>query len=160
MADGVEFRIEGLDAALRNMRELGPKLRRKGLRRAVSRGARIVRRAAVEGAKRVDDPKTPSKIWQNVGMQYSARDSKAEGGVVYRVGIRGGARATTEPGGRGGVTFHWRFLEFGTSKMAAKPFFRQALASNVERVTSEVVKALDKEMDKLAAESRSAGGTG
>lgn len=158
MADGVEFRIEGLDAAIRNMRELAPRLRRKPLRTAVRRGALVVRRAAVANAKRVDDPETPSAIWKNIAMAYSARESKREKGVVYRVGVRGGARVSDVPGGRGGVTFHWRFLELGTSKMAAKPFMRQALSQNVERVTDEVVTTLDKELGKLVMANKPGGG--
>lgn len=158
MTDRVEFRIEGLDSALANMRTLGPKLRQKGLRRAVSRGARIVRRAAVANAKRVDDPETPSAIWKNIAMAYSARESKREKGVVYRVGVRGGARVSDVPGGRGGVTFHWRFLELGTSEMQAKPFMRQALSQNVERVTDEVVTTLDKELGKLVMANKPGGG--
>jgi HK97 gp10 family phage protein len=51
-------------------------------------------------------------------------------------------------GNPGGDTFYFRFLEFGTSKMAARPFIRPALSQNAQRATDVVVESLNKEIDK------------
>ena len=151
MTDGVEFRIHDLDTVVDTMRGMAPRLRNRGLRTAVRRGAMIVRRAARANARLIDDPETRAAIWRAIGMQYSRRESKRENGVVYRVGVRGGAREAGQARDSA-ATYHWRFLEFGTSKMAAKPFMRRALADNVQRTTNEVVTALTREIGKLANE--------
>jgi HK97 gp10 family phage protein len=46
--------------------------------------------------------------------------------------------------------FYWRFLEFGTSKMRARPFMRPALQENVGRATDVAVGELNKALDRLA----------
>jgi len=45
-------------------------------------------------------------------------------------------------------TPHWRLLEFGTEKMQADPFMRQALESNVSTATSEFVGQYKRSIDR------------
>lgn len=152
-----EFEIQGLGNVLQRMRTLAPKLQQKGARTAARKGANIIRKAAQENAKRINDPQTAEDISKNIAVQFASKSSKREGGVVMRVGVRGGARQTS--GGLkgkgnanpGGDTWYWRLVEFGTSRTRAQPFMRPALANNVEKVTSTVVTELNKEIDKLIA---------
>lgn len=171
MAD--QFQIKGLDAVLRKMRMLAPELQKKGLRAAVRKGANVVKNAAIQNAKRIDDPATAKSIAKNIAVQYASKTSRRIGGVAFRVGVRGGARqyANTKDNVRkgragstyktagskanpGGDTFYWRFVEFGTSHSKAQPFLRPALADNVEKVVDTIVSSLNIEIDKIISKGR------
>ena len=45
-------------------------------------------------------------------------------------------------------TFYWRFVEFGTKYMAARPFLRPALHDNVARVIEAMRARLEKGVDR------------
>lgn len=145
-----EFKIQGLESALRKMRGLAPALKKKALRSAGTKAMRPVRDAARAGAKRIDDPASASNIAKNIVTRYDGKASRREGGSVTKVGVMGGARPQK---GRAD-TGHWRLIEFGTSKMRAQPFMRQALANNVEKVTQVFVTSLDADIDKIIAKGR------
>lgn len=157
--DGVRFDIQGLEPILKKMRELGPELSKKGLRVATRKAANIVRDAARRNARTVDDSRTPENIAKNIVVKESGRQSKRVGGSVMRVGVMGGARDLTKHGefkgagkaNPGGDTWYWRLLEFGTSKMAAKPFMRPALDANSDRATEVLVNELNIAIDKQIA---------
>ena len=157
-----EFQIQGLDAVLAKMRALGPGLSAKGARTAMRKAANVVRDAAKANAAKLDDPSTPNRIADNVAVQFASKTLKRTGDIMFRVGVRGGARQysnTSENRGKsrvgksyatGGSTFYWRFLEFGTSKMAARPFMRPALSENVGKAAEVAVVELNKAIDRLA----------
>lgn len=153
----LEFRLHGLDGVLKRMRSLPDRIQRKVARRAVRKGANLVAADARTGAQAIDDPKTAESIARNIVVQESAKLGRAEGGVAMRVGVLGGARAPARAAGEikgggkgnpGGDTYYWRFHEFGTSKMQARPFLRPALAGNIEKatdaITTELIRGLDK----------------
>lgn len=160
MANG--FRIEGLDEALAKMRNMGPKLVKSGLKRAVRKGAVVVQKAAQANARQIDDPDTANSIPKNIAVQYSGPLSKKEKGVAYRVGVLGGAKKVyannrtnrrkgivgQQTGGTGGSTWYWRFIELGTSKMRARPFMQPALANNVDKATNAIVSELGPALDR------------
>lgn len=157
-----EFTIQGLDEVLKKMRAMGPALSGKGAKTAMRKAANVVRDAAKANAAQLDDPNTPNRIADNVAIQFASRTFKRTGDVMFRVGVRGGARQyanTRENRGKqrvgkaystGGSTFYWRFLEFGTSKMGARPFMRPALEQNVDKATNVAVVELNKSLDRLA----------
>lgn len=149
----IEFKIEGLDEVTRKLRALPEKFAVRGMRRALRKGANIVRDAARSNAKRVDDPLTREQIAKNIAVYGGGRRrEKREGGPMMRVGVRGGARHTSGDNGTpGGNTTHWRWIEFGTSEVPARPFMRPALANNLGRVTDTVVQAAKVELDKEIA---------
>jgi HK97 gp10 family phage protein len=142
MADN---RIHGLDAALAKLKNLrDPKKVKASCRAAGTKAMRIARDAARTGARRFDDPETPSNIAKNIVTNYSAKQSRGEQ-VVVRVGVRGGAK----PAKGNEDTGHWRFIEFGSSHNdPAKPFMRPALADNVQKITDAFVAALEPAIDK------------
>jgi len=165
--------LHGLGELLYKLKVLPDNLQRRALASSVRKGAAVVRSAAVANAKMLDDPKTAEQIYRNVAVQFSARQSKLEGGVVFRVGIRGGARRYTStkenvrkgrvgqqyvtPGDRsnpGGDTYYWRFLEFGTSTIGATSFMTRALSDNTERATLVIVEDLSLQLNKLLYQLR------
>lgn len=150
-----EFEIKGLDGVLTKLRTLSPKLQKKGLVAAVRKGANIVRDDARNRAKAFDDPSTPKPIWREIVTRVNGRRGRQEGGVVMQVGVRGGARSdrstrsSNASNDSGSNVFYWRFLEFGTSKMAAQPFMRPALESNTEKATDAIVTELKRQLDEV-----------
>lgn len=151
--------VKGDSAILRNLQRLSTKAGMRALRRALRPGANVVRNAARQNAKQIDDPKTASMIHKNISVQAGGRRREREyGGPVMRVGVRGGARPlpkSADVGLSGGNTTHWRFIEFGTSEAKAQPFMRPAAVSSVERVAAVVSSAAEVELEKeLAKELR------
>lgn len=146
--------VKGLAELSKRIKLLPERFAARGMRRALRRGANVIRDAARNNAKRFDDPLTKEAIYKNAAvMGGGARREKAAGGPIMRVGMRGGARfnpsASGLPGGN--TTGYWRFLEFGTSDQAAQPFLRPALASSAERALSVIVESAADELDKELA---------
>ena len=163
-----DFKITGADEALRKLRDLAPKLQKKALNAAMRKGMTIVKKSAVAGAKRFDDPATAQSIAKEIVVRSNAKRARrmGPGTFLVQVGVRGGAKAYRDnrknrAAGRvgksyegGGNVYHWRFLEFGTSKMRAQPFMRPALEDNVDTVTNTVASELDKAIDKIVAKGQ------
>lgn len=155
-----DTKITGADEALKRLDQLKGAAGKRAARRALRRGANVVLKAAREGAQRVDDPSTPNNIARNIVVRGGgSRNERRAGGVMMRVGIRGGARDMSKygevkgqgKGNPGGDTFYWRFLEFGTQKMVARPFMRRALENNTQAATDAFADALGTEIDKELA---------
>jgi HK97 gp10 family phage protein len=151
------------------------KLTGKFQKKSIKKAARIamgpVKKEAIANAKAFDNPLTPERVWKNITIQEATKSSKRLGGVVMRVGVKGGAKkyASTKAnvragragkkyntlgdnGNPGGDTWYWRFVEFGTSRTPAKKFLRSALKNNIQGVTDRSIAELSRELDKLAAE--------
>lgn len=156
MADQITARLQGLKPVTDKMLGLAPKLRRKGLRKAARQAMNIVRDDAKSRAKAIDDPETAEKIWKNIVTQESGKQGRREGGVVMKVGIRGGAGANQHSkdasGNPGGDTRHWRYIEFGTQYTPPAPFMRPSFSQNLGAVTDRFVSVLSLEIDAASRE--------
>lgn len=159
---GVDVKVEGLAELERKLRLLPQRVGKNATRRALRKGANVIRDIARTNARRLDDILTPESIAKNVAVKGGgARRERQVGGPMMRVGIRGGARNMSKygefngagKGNPGGDTWYWRLLEFGTSKMAARPFMRTAMAQGadgaLQKTASELEKEFDKELAKL-----------
>lgn len=161
VTDFAEFKIDGLDAALATMRNLPMAMRMKVVKPAVRKAANLVRDSARAAALKIDRSETPLKIADNVNVQFASRHFKRTGEVMFRVGVRGGAKAygntkQNRSKGRvgakyvtGGSTFYWRFVELGTSRVRARPFLRPALERNIGAATDVVISEIDKQLARL-----------
>ena len=88
---------------------------------------------------------------------------------MFRVGVLGGAlgkaagdtlglygdkatKSTRKRGsveaGPGGDTRHWAYLEFGTEKAAARPFFQRSLSENAQAATDTFISQMSVAIDK------------
>ena len=56
--------------------------------------------------------------------------------LLLRVGVRGGAKKNDE------TPYYWRFQEFGTKRLPAKPFLAPALESNEQEVYDTLIQQL------------------
>lgn len=155
-------KLEGLDDLLAKLQQLPDRIGNNAMRRGLRKGANVIKQAAVTKARALDDPQTGEAIYKNITVQGAGRKrEQQEGGPMMRVGILGGARDMRKygefkgagGGNPGGDTFYWRFMEFGTSKMAAKPFMRPAMNENdgaaFNAIAADMPAQIDKELAKL-----------
>lgn len=106
---------------------------KKALRSAARKAMNAVRQEARDNA-----PEETGLLDKNFGLLTRAKD----GEVSAKVGIRGGAKENDS------TPFYFRFLEFGTQDMQARPFLRPALENNAEAVIQTVADELRKALDK------------
>lgn len=152
----VEYKVTGMEELTAKLKTVRSDMQRKGGRYALRKAAQVLRDQARMNAARVDDPRTPEDIAKNVVERWDSRTFKKTGNLGFRVGVLGGAKGDAKASGEvkgkgkanpGGDTFYWRFLEFGTSHMAARPFIRSAMNRGQEAVgkfINEYGKALDR----------------
>lgn len=166
-----DTKIHGLDAIKRKLEKLPERLGNNAGRRALRKGANVFRDAARVNAKKIDDPETREQIFKNISVASGgSKREKRVGGVLMRVGVRGGAKQYVQSkdnvrsgragksyqvGGSssnpGGDTWHWRLVEFGTSQSRAQPFMRPAMQSAAGKAAEVAIAALNKEFDKELA---------
>ncbi len=136
---GEVVRIEGLENLKRKLAEVPKAMRKRVLRNALAAGAREVRDVAKRNAPvmtlgtSLKAPyRKPGTVKQAIRVRTSKADRRA-GDVGVFVNVRpakAGQRGAKNPND----PFYWRFLEFGTKKMPARPF--------LQRATSALPKAL------------------
>lgn len=148
----ISVNVQGLAEIERKLKMLPERIGNNAMRRALRRGANVIRDAARANAKRIDDPETREAIYKNIAVAGGGRRREQQaGGVMMRVGVRGGARPLkkgTDTGLPGGNTTHWRFVEFGTSEARAQPFMRPAASSSANAAYQAVAAAAPAEIDK------------
>lgn len=134
--------------------------RKKGGRSALRRAAMVAVVAAQQRAQNLDDPRTSEVISKNIALRWNGRLNKMTGDLGFRIGVLGGSRdysaygeLTTKKGSSnpGGDTFHWRFVEFGTERTAAKPFMRPAVEGNLQEMTDVFISNYTKAIDRAIA---------
>ena len=151
-----QFELKGMDELRRKLADLRGDSAQKAFKSAAGAGAKVIRQAAIANARTVDDSLSPEMIAANIVQRPTPKRYQRNGDVSVRVGVLGGAKAPTGNGSirtagkkplPGGDTYYWRFLEFGTQKMAAKPFMRPAMDKGQE-VFDAFAAQLTKRVDK------------
>lgn len=130
------------------MRELGPRVAKNTLRRAVSSGAAVIRNEAKSRA-----PVATGEMQRDI-MVKRERDTKGQMSATYSVFVRSGRKSRLSGKTRDVQkdSFYWRFVEFGTSKMPARPFIRPAFEAKKDVAVSTIGEALAAGIQKAAAE--------
>ena len=153
--------LKGLDSLLKTMEGVKYETQRKGFRFALRKAAQQVRDQARANARRVDDPSTPASIPANIVERWSNSYNKKTGDLMFRVGILGGAKAPATAVSKSGKekqtgsdVYYWRFLEFGTQKMAAKPFMRPAIQQSAAKVLSTFSLEADRAIQRAIAKEK------
>lgn len=144
--------ITGLDGVQARLRILGNTRKAKNAATRASRKAMtVVRKAAVQNAKALDDKGTANKIWENIAVQ--ATKTRGNDTVLMKVGVKGGAKKRAQSGkpNSGGDTWYWRFDEFGTATQSARPFLRPALNNNIDQVQEDFAVLFSAEIEKEIA---------
>ena len=157
--------LQGVEGLKRKLALLPERLGRNAARRALRKGANIIRDAARANARRFDDPETREAIYKNIVVANGGmKRERRVGGAMVRVGVIGGAQsgkklvhADNKTNRKKGIVgqeyslYHWRYLEFGTSQMRAQPFMRPAMNSQAGAAAQAAMAAMEHEFDVEAA---------
>lgn len=124
--------ISGLKELSEALRELPLRIARNALRGSVAAAAAVIRveakqRAPVSTGPTLPGDPLPGTLKRAIYQKHIAEKSDALTQTFY-VGVRQGKkyRHLGKHGDRSQDAYYWRFVEFGTSKMAAHPFLRPA----------------------------------
>lgn len=151
--------ISGLTELNQALNELPQRLARNVLRGSVAAGAAVIRQEArrraprYEGRVAVGHP-PPGTLKRAI---YSAQARRLSGLLqqVYQVGVVSGKRAKVgqAKAGKTKDAYYWRFVEFGTVKMAARPFLRPAFEAKkmdaVEAIRAYMAQRIPREVAQL-----------
>lgn len=156
MADGIEFKLTGIEQLVATMNDVQYETKRKGGRFALRKAAQVIRDQARSNAEKIDDPRSPENISLNIVERWSGRRFRRTGDLMFRVGVLGGARARTNGGSSGnpgGDTFYWRFVEFGTERggpdrVGARPFMRPSVDQAGQRAVNTFITEYQKALDR------------
>ena len=129
MSDGITVQLQGVDELKRALEQVPDKLKKKGLLKALRLAGNVVRDAA-RAAAPILQTTTPYRKKGTVRRAIVVRTSKTarkSGDLGVFVGVRPLRGARTRTLGASGPKnpndpFYWRYLEFGTKKMAKRPF--------------------------------------
>jgi HK97 gp10 family phage protein len=124
-----DFEVKGLKELNQTLQQLPVKLERNILRGAIRAGANVI----VEDARRrapVLSVFDPRRVFGALAKSIRVRGVQSKNGVLVGGVFAGGVADV----GRGkekvqADAFYARFVEYGTSKMAARPFLRPAIDS-------------------------------
>jgi HK97 gp10 family phage protein len=134
--------VEGLQQLAQACRELPERIARSALRQATSAGAAVVREEAKGRAPVYTGPiaqgHAPAGTLRKAVFMKQDRDASGPLNQVFVVGVRHGK--AFQKVGKKGVNrdaYYFRFVEFGTVKMSARPFIRPAFEmSKTKAVTA------------------------
>jgi HK97 gp10 family phage protein len=140
------FSITGLSDLEKRLSEFSDRVGKNILRGAVSAGAAVIRNEA-----RLKAPKDTGEMVRDI-MIKRAKEIKGSGDVTYQVFVRTGKKSRLAGKKRNVArdSFYWRFVEFGTSKMSAKPFMRPAFDTQKEKAVERIREYLAARIEKEA----------
>jgi len=154
--------VKGFKELNKELKNLPLKLRKKSLKRAVSAGARIVKKEAKRRA-----PKRTGVLRRSISIR-SSRDKSNKDSVRYSVFVKAGKKRSKGQIAKNQDAFYWYFQEFGyraagrkktkqskrqrnkslkgARKIPAVRFLRKSLPAKSTKVISVVRETLKKEI--------------
>lgn len=147
--------VEGLAELRAALRELPQRIARNALRGAVSAGAAVIRKEAKARAPlytgKVADGHPPPGTLKRAVYQKQINELSSLTNQVFFVGVRHGKKYQKQgkKGDKSQDAYYWRFVEFGTSNMAARPFMRPAFEAKKNEAVAAIKTYLT---DRIAKE--------
>lgn len=141
----VEMQVSGMRELQDALKRLPDKIARNALRSAVNAGAAVIRNEA-----RARVPTRTGRLRKAI-YQRQIRERSGAGTQTFYVGWR--ARGTKRSGkSQTHGAFYGRFVEFGTSRMAAKPFLRPAFEARKHDAVARIREKLRERITRVLAE--------
>lgn len=156
----ISVKIEGLKELQMALNTLPLEIQKRPLRSAVSAGAKVIEQEAEKRA-----PVRTGNL-QKAIYRVRSRSESSVGRETYNVAVRKGKATYADSAknrrlGRAGKTYatqglayYWRFLEFGTVNMPARPFLRPAFEARkndaLRAMQEKLADAITKISKKLA----------
>ena len=161
MASGIKFdiKVEGMQDVLATLKLLPQKIQGKPMRAALRSGAGITRRKAANTTAWYSH----SGFLRESIVTYGVKKNEHEYTEQVRVGVL--RRRRKKPGKKLAAAmqtrrrrttknivtpYYWQYLEFGTSRMAARPFLRPAFESTKNAALQRIKLRLRTEIEKTA----------
>lgn len=139
----IEIKISGLKELKDALQKLPERVQKRVLRGATMAGAQVIKKAAKQrapvGTVPHKDAKGRTIAPGNLRKSIIARAKKGASKTSVTVSVG--------PSSRG---FYGMFHEFGTSKMAARPFLRPAFDDNKERAVEAIKERLSAGIEREA----------
>jgi HK97 gp10 family phage protein len=128
------------------LKEMPKRVARKHLRGSVAKGATLIRTEARNLA-----PVDTGEMRKDIQVK---RERSPDNVASYSVFVRSGKKSRLAGRARNvdKDSFYWRFLEFGTVKVAAQPFMRPAFEGKKEQAVDAIGEELDKRIQNEAAD--------
>lgn len=151
------MRVEGLKELQSAMRDFPDLTRKLALRRSITAGSTVIRNEARRLAPVLSTPtryRTAGLLRKMiVGSRGVLKGYVATSFVrVRRIGRKLASKLMKKTGKTGAELdpFYWFMLEFGTSKMGARPFMRPAFDAKKGEAVAKIKDTLAKEIDAIA----------
>lgn len=150
-------RLEGVDELRKALADASASIRKKAVRSALRKAAAVIQREARANAPVLMVP-TPRRNTGTVKRRISVRASKfaragGNEGVYVSVKPLSGKSDTSRFGKRGAKNpndpYYWWFLEFGTKKMAKRPFLGPAAESKGNEAIATFMKMVVPQIERL-----------
>lgn len=148
--------VTGLKELNEALRQLPQNIARNVLRGAAGAGAAVIRKEARARAPVFTGPvgprhPPPGTLKKSIYQQASRALSNLVQ-QTFNVGVKTGKALRTKSGASANA-FYWKFVEFGTAKMAARPFMRPAFEAKkheaVAAIKAYIAERIPREVEKL-----------
>ena len=156
MADGVTVKLEGVDAQNKALAEATKQIRTKAVRAALRKAGQVISKEAKQAAPVLSAPtktRKPGTVKKAIAVRASkfARQAGNEGVFINVRPLRGSRQKTLGKAGAKNPNdpFYWRFLEFGTKKMKARPFLSPAADSKGNEAIKTFMDSVIPQIEKL-----------
>jgi len=150
--------VKGLRELQDALQQLGPRVARKHLRRSVIAAGRLVRDDAKGRAPQyhgsVAKGHPPPGTLKRAIAAARSNSNSGPGKEVVNIYVRqfGGTGSKGVKAYSKLDAYYWRWVEFGTSKMAAQPFLRPAFDTNKERCVDTIKQVLTDGIEQEASD--------
>ena len=155
-----EVSITGLNELRQRLKSLPQKMQGPAATRALQSGAKVIKERARGTTAWSDD----TGFLREAIVQFAARKSEHEFSAQVRVGVRKrrvkrpskrltSARIRRQRRGKRAVAsaYYWKYLEYGTSRMGAKPFMRPAFEATKADAARRIGDSLREQLEKVGA---------
>ena len=156
MADGVTVKLEGVDALNKALADATKQIRTKAVRSALRKAGQVISKEAKQAAPVLSAPtktRKPGTVKKAIAVRASkfARQAGNEGVFINVRPLRGSRQKTLGKAGAKNQNdpFYWRFLEFGTVKMKARPFLSPAAESKGNEAIKTFMNSVIPQIEKL-----------
>jgi HK97 gp10 family phage protein len=160
MAEQID--IKGLDGLLKSLRDLPKEVQGKSLQAGMRKGGNIVRDEARRRVVRATGFLSTQIVVRRANAKNRRKAGVGAGGEYYTVGVKTGKKrkyANTKRNQRqrragklyeeSGWAYYWRFLEFGTKNMKAKPFLTPAAEARGPQAAQVIIDETRKAMERI-----------
>lgn len=144
MANWITFKLTGADKLSATFKTLSQELQRQVVVPAAKDAMDIALKDAIYRASVIDRPSTFPDISKNLFLFDDKKYFEETGSTKISVGVK-----RRKKGVGGGNTFYWWQLEFGNSRMRARPFLRPALQANAQSIFQEFISSAKYQLVKL-----------